>query len=450
MNKAVLLGTILSAGLALVASAAGAKTKKKEGAPGTPPPPDVSPPPSPAAVAAAAAKPPAARTDLEWQELVAAAIAKNDTKAMRKLAAELEQAGKHTEAQQLLQLAQQMEVSPPPTAPTPSAPTPSAPTTWEPEPSHPAAHGPGTAPATAPPPEVHDQPPQPPPAPPGRTYTVQKGDSSWKITQLFTGDGNRWKELVKANPGIKKGKDGNFANIWPGLHLELPSNWPAEPHGGAAPAPPLPPDAIPAPPAVAAPPAAPTSVAPTGSVYVVKKGDSAWKITQLITGNGNRWKELVAANPQKKKNPKDGNFATLAAGEHLHVPSSWPASTLTVVEGIDEDEISAADNNRVLAARLALHLRHRNKGREDRQLIRAWQQARGICEHGACTGLYDIPTAESIANLGIVPPTPFYWPHEGAPEAKKRYRDFLLSKARGESDPECARAWQEAAGRVKV
>jgi nucleoid-associated protein YgaU len=70
-------------------------------------------------------------------------------------------------------------------------------------------------------------------------------------------------------------------------------------------------------PAQAAPPAMPPA-----ATYRVKPGDSPSKIAAALVHNGNRWKELVAANPQKKVAP-NGNFATLVPGEVLHVPPSW-------------------------------------------------------------------------------------------------------------------------------
>jgi nucleoid-associated protein YgaU len=71
-------------------------------------------------------------------------------------------------------------------------------------------------------------------------------------------------------------------------------------------------------------PASTTALPPTSAptTYTVQKGDSPWKIAQKLSGTGLRWKELVAANPTKKR-AADGSFATLNAGEVLKVPSSW-------------------------------------------------------------------------------------------------------------------------------
>jgi nucleoid-associated protein YgaU len=73
-------------------------------------------------------------------------------------------------------------------------------------------------------------------------------------------------------------------------------------------------------------PVATTPPTSAPSTYVVQSGDSAWKIAQKLAGSGLKWKELVAANPQKKR-AADGNFATLFAKEVLRVPASWTTVT---------------------------------------------------------------------------------------------------------------------------
>jgi nucleoid-associated protein YgaU len=57
----------------------------------------------------------------------------------------------------------------------------------------------------------------------------------------------------------------------------------------------------------------------TGTTYIVEKGDGPWAIAQKLTGNGNRWKELLDYN--KDKNPKiDKN---VWVGEVINLPPSW-------------------------------------------------------------------------------------------------------------------------------
>ncbi|MGH7281869.1 MAG: LysM peptidoglycan-binding domain-containing protein, partial [Polyangiaceae bacterium] len=171
------------------------------------------------------------------------------------------------------------------------------------------------------------------------TYTVLPGDFPIKIAQKLVGNGNRWKELIAANPQKKTAPDGNFASLLPGEVLKLPASW-TTPAPTVAPAsalsslnailPNLAPAlaALPAvlslPPPVAPPSALPVTLSqPTSSgTYKVISGDNPSKIALKLTGNANRWKELVAANPQKKTGP-DGNFTSLLPGETLHLPASW-------------------------------------------------------------------------------------------------------------------------------
>lgn len=51
----------------------------------------------------------------------------------------------------------------------------------------------------------------------------------------------------------------------------------------------------------------------------VAEGGSLWQIAEKMTGDGNRWHELVAANPGRNF---DEHY-TLKVGEELRVPKSW-------------------------------------------------------------------------------------------------------------------------------
>jgi nucleoid-associated protein YgaU len=61
---------------------------------------------------------------------------------------------------------------------------------------------------------------------------------------------------------------------------------------------------------------------PASGTYVVISGDYPIKITQKFTGNGNRWKELIAANPDKPTRA-DGAWTTLMPGEIVKLPQAW-------------------------------------------------------------------------------------------------------------------------------
>lgn len=60
----------------------------------------------------------------------------------------------------------------------------------------------------------------PAPAPQQKTYTVVAGDSLWKIAQMHLGNGAKFPEIIKANPG--KLKDEKSV-IHPGDVLNIPS-----------------------------------------------------------------------------------------------------------------------------------------------------------------------------------------------------------------------------------
>jgi nucleoid-associated protein YgaU len=53
----------------------------------------------------------------------------------------------------------------------------------------------------------------------GSTYTVQAGDSLWKISEKFYGDGNQWRRIYEANKGLIKDPDV----IHPGQTFTIPA-----------------------------------------------------------------------------------------------------------------------------------------------------------------------------------------------------------------------------------
>lgn len=54
------------------------------------------------------------------------------------------------------------------------------------------------------------------------TYTVKKGDTLWSIAKKFLGDGNRYKEIQKAN-GLKD------TIIYPNTVIQIPNSQPSKP-----------------------------------------------------------------------------------------------------------------------------------------------------------------------------------------------------------------------------
>jgi nucleoid-associated protein YgaU len=56
-------------------------------------------------------------------------------------------------------------------------------------------------------------------AEPGTTYTVEAGDSLWKISEKFYGDGNQWRRIYEANKSEIKDPDV----IHPGQTFTIPA-----------------------------------------------------------------------------------------------------------------------------------------------------------------------------------------------------------------------------------
>ena len=53
----------------------------------------------------------------------------------------------------------------------------------------------------------------------GDSYTVKSGDSLWNIATEAFGDGQRFIDLINANPSLKRNPD----RIFPGQQLKMPT-----------------------------------------------------------------------------------------------------------------------------------------------------------------------------------------------------------------------------------
>ncbi len=104
------------------------------------------------------------------------------------------------------------------------------------------------------------------------SYRVVPGDTLWKLAQRFLGYGPRYNEIMREN-GLTNDM------IYPGQILKIKIE-----NGN------------------------------NSSPYIVKKGDTLWKIAQNTLGDGNRYTEIMKLN-----NLKDGN---LAIGQPLVIPSN--------------------------------------------------------------------------------------------------------------------------------
>lgn len=96
-----------------------------------------------------------------------------------------------------------------------------------------------------------------------------------------------------------------------------------------------------------------------------------------------------------------------------------------VAPSVNIPSSAGADPGQDMAARLALHLSATRAGRENKVQIAEYQRSNALKPDG----LYGPKTALTLADYGIVPPKPFYWPSATAPAAKRDYRAALLRLA---------------------
>lgn len=192
--------------------------------------------------------------------------------------------------------------------------------------------------------------------------------------------------------------------------------------------------------------------------YLVKEGDNPSKIAAHLTGNGNRFRELVAVNvPPKTRDKKSGGFTKLFAGEQLVVPPSWPEHPEAVpVVGpgpspAPQPSPLPAPPGPVLDARTALavavnDMLHatgvpaKGRGHEDQNLVRQFQ-----AQEGATTdGKYGVTDATNLAvRYNLIPQRPYWYPKQGAQSRKNQFIATMQEKAR--QDPARAAQWLEAA-----
>ncbi|MBI4442957.1 MAG: LysM peptidoglycan-binding domain-containing protein [Acidobacteria bacterium] len=111
---------------------------------------------------------------------------------------------------------------------------------------------------------------------------VQKGDSLWKLSSRYLGDGSEWRKIAAANPEIT-----NPDHIREGQWLQLPQ---------------------------------PAAVRIADQVRV-QPGDSLWKLAQARWGDGEAWECIAVANPQIL----DADH--IFAGELLTVPANCTPRT---------------------------------------------------------------------------------------------------------------------------
>jgi nucleoid-associated protein YgaU len=125
------------------------------------------------------------------------------------------------------------------------------------------------------------------------TYTVQEGDSAWKLSKRFYGSGVHWRKIVMANRGV------NFGNLKVGTKLTIPGKV----TGGTS---------------ATAGTASSAAASETGSgelrTHRVARGDSLYRIAEKYLGSGMRYREIAKLNPGV-------DAGNLKIGQTLKIPA---------------------------------------------------------------------------------------------------------------------------------
>lgn len=136
-------------------------------------------------------------------------------------------------------------------------------------------------------------------------YVIQPGDELWSLAEHHLGSGDRWREIIQANPGLS-----HDAHLQPGDVISLPAS--ADP---------------------AAVPGADDS-----SRVTVEEGDTLWDLADEHLGEATRWPELHEANRDLVQDPDE-----IRVGWELVVPD---VGTATVDEVPAEPDGVAPPSNR--------------------------------------------------------------------------------------------------------
>jgi nucleoid-associated protein YgaU len=164
--------------------------------------------------------------------------------------------------------------------------------------STPAADPPASSPATA----KHVD-PYPTFAERAPKYDVKKGDTYEKIARTVLGDSKRWKEIQSLNADVPPSK------LHPGMQLVVPDAT-ASSRTAAAP------KTTPKESAIAKESASSTAKT-SGSTHTVKKGETLYGIAREYLHDGNKWKLIAQANPDKIRGSSD-----IVVGSTLRIPSN--------------------------------------------------------------------------------------------------------------------------------
>ena len=121
------------------------------------------------------------------------------------------------------------------------------------------------------------------------SYTIKKNDTLGHIAQRELGSARRVKEIMDLNPGL------NPNSLVPGTVIKLPQGGVVEVKREAA---------------------APVAADGQFHMHTVVAGDSLWALAARYLSDGNRFRDIVAANPGVLK----GENSVLPLGAKLRIP----------------------------------------------------------------------------------------------------------------------------------
>lgn len=223
-------------------------------------------------------------------------------------------------------------------------------------------------------------------------------------------------------------------------------------------------------------PPAPTPPPPTHrTVEVTSKLNSESAITKKLLGKPDRWKELVSVNIPKdadgrsrqkvttelvvaksiNPNRLGGLYPGLQPGQRLFVPDDWklnpedtaPAKPKPVPAPVvpkPSNQGNPPDTGDNLTTQLITMLVGKTPGKEDTFLVKKWQTA----QKRVSDGKYGPGDALYIAKtLGVVPPSPLYWPKKDTQKALSAWHQEMAKLALERPDDAEAYRFADHAGK---
>lgn len=163
-----------------------------------------------------------------------------------------------------------------PTSPKPGVPTGTTATT-------------GPVPTNFDPRTVYADPPMPTTAG-SRSYVIKSGDTLEAIARAQLGDGQKWRQIASANPGI------NPNNLKVGQSITIPEGGVDAPRAAGS---------------------VGTATPVEGNAYTVQKGDTLVALSRKFYGGDSEWKRILEANRSLLK----GDPASLKPGMKLTIPA---------------------------------------------------------------------------------------------------------------------------------